>query len=376
MSSRWARAVAPFTAGVPVQAEEAAAPTDEAAAPARRDPAPPRVPSASSPASSSTPGEPVSAQELSRPLNPSGDRVFPVVFGGSSFGWTIGDELAGALLDRYAHEGGNLVDVADSYASGRSEVMLGSWLRRRNAAGRFLVSTKVGRHPDAPGLGPVSLVRAVEASLTRLGVDRINQLYLHVDDSATRLEDVLGTVGWLIDSGKVGSLGVTSYSAERLVEARVLAGAGYPLITSLQLHYSLLTRDAFDGDTGLVARAQGLSVLSYFSLESGFLSGRYRQRQDLTASVRSTRAGAHLNRRGLRVLRALDRVADEHGVAPATAALAWVLGRQGITGAIVGSSSVRQLDEAMAAARLELSPRGRAALDVAASGSSGRRRLP
>lgn len=351
MSSRWARVVAPFTAAVPVQAE--AATTVAAPVPAMPEP----------------------MRDPSRRLNPNGDMVFPVVFGGSAFGWTIGDELAGTLLDRFAQDGGNMVDVADSYSSGRSETMLGSWLRRRRVTGRFLISTKVGRHPDAPGLGSVSLVRAVEASLNRLGVEHINQLYLHIDDSAARLEDILGTAQWLIDSGKIGALGVTSYSAERLVEARVLAGAGYPLITSLQLHYSLLNRSPFDGDTGLVARAQGLSVLSYFSLESGFLSGRYRQRQDLNGSTRSTRAGAHLNRRGLRVLRTLDRIADEHGVAPATVALSWVLARPGITGAIVGASSIRQLDEAMRAARLELSPRALAALDEVAPSSAARRRL-
>ncbi|MGO3885028.1 MAG: aldo/keto reductase [Mycetocola sp.] len=362
MSSRWARVVAPFTASVPVVAPESGPIPVDAAAQISE--------SAAAPV-----GNKPEATDVRRVLNPGGDSVFPIVFGGSSFGWTMGDELASTLLDHFDREGGNLVDVADSYASGRSEVMLGTWLRRRRATDRFLVSTKVGRHPDAPGLGPVSLVRAVEASLNRLGVERINQLYLHIDDSSARMEDVLGTAQWLIDSGKIGAIGVTSYSAERLVEARVLAGAGYPLVSSLQLHYSLMTRGGFDGDVGMVARAQGLSVLSYFSLESGFLSGRYRQRQDLSGSTRSTRAGMHLNRRGLRVLRVLDRVADEHGVAPATAALSWVLSHAGVTAAIVGASSIRQLDEALAAARLELSPRGIAALDDVSAGSSGRRRL-
>lgn len=280
--------------------------------------------------------------------------VFPIALGTSVFGWTAQSDASAAILNRYADFGGNFIDTADSYSAGRSEHIIGSWMARRGNRDDMVVATKVGSHPDNPGLGPVSMVRAVEASLQRLQIDHIDLLYFHLDDRSVPLEDSLGTAQWLIESGKVRYLGASNFTAERLVEARILSAAGYPRFEALETHYSLLHRRPFEGDLELVSRGQGLGVMPYFGLENGFLTGKYRSRADLDDSARSVRVARHLNRSGLRVLHALDLVAHEQDAPVAAIALAWLLNRSGVAAPVASASRPEQVDSLVQAAAIRL----------------------
>jgi aryl-alcohol dehydrogenase-like predicted oxidoreductase len=194
-------------------------------------------------------------------LGETGLSVFPLALGGAEFGWNVDVEASHAVLDSYAERGGNMVHTADSFSGGRSEHIIGQWLRTRGTRDATVVAVRVGRHPDNPGLGSVNLVRAVEASLRRLDTDRIDVLYLdaHAGDAAP-LEDTLATAEWLVDSGKVRALGAYGYAATQLVEARILSSAGYPRLTVLDVPYSVVRQDELDGDLRLVAGAQGMAV--------------------------------------------------------------------------------------------------------------------
>lgn len=278
----------------------------------------------------------------------------PLALGGSTFGWTVDAEAAFAVLDRYAGTGGAIIDTSDSFAAGRSETIIGEWMASRCTRDRMVVTTKVGRHPDHRGSGPVDLVAAVDDSLSRLGIDRIDLLYFHGDDLDLPLEERLGAVDALIAAGKVRAIGASDFSPERLIEARVLAANGLPRFEALTTRYNLLERRTFEGAPELVAHAQGLSVLPYFALANGFLGGGVRRRSDARHDARGARQAAHLSRRGHRVLAAVDAVAFAHGVPPATIALAWLLAKPTIVAPVVSATRPEQVEALMSAASVEL----------------------
>ncbi|SEC09759.1 Predicted oxidoreductase [Paramicrobacterium humi] len=280
--------------------------------------------------------------------------VFPLALGGSVFGWTASAEDTVAILDRYAALGGNFIDTADSYSGGLSEVQIGAWMRHRRNRDHIVVATKIGRHADYPGLARQNVIAAVDASLERLGTDRIDLLYLHRDDPTVPLESTLSAVRELMAAGKVLSLGASDFPAERLVQARVLAAAGYPRITAYETEYSLVNRRSFEGDRALVARGQGLAVMPYFALASGYLTGKYRSRADFHGSTRESRAEEHFTRRGRRVLRALDEIAAAASSTPATVALAWLLHQPGVLAPVVSASHPEQVDALAASVHLTL----------------------
>ncbi|MGI9823406.1 aldo/keto reductase [Agromyces sp. Marseille-Q5079] len=280
--------------------------------------------------------------------------VHPLALGTSTFGWTLGNEDAFSVLDRFAGTGGDLVDTADSYASGRSESIIGAWMASRKTRDRMHVMTKVGRSPEHPGLSPEAIRAAVDDSLQRLATDRIDVLFFHGEDPEVPLEESLGAVGALVDAGKVRAIGASDFGPERLIEARVLAANGLPRFQALTVRYNLMERTAFEGATELVAHAQGLAVLPYFPLANGFLGGGIRRRADVRHDARGERAGAHLGRRGARVLAALDEIASAHEVAPATVALAWLLAKPSVLAPVASASSPDQLDALIAAASLDL----------------------
>ncbi|MDR6614292.1 MULTISPECIES: aldo/keto reductase [Microbacteriaceae] len=280
--------------------------------------------------------------------------VYPLSLGASVFGWTADGDTSLAILDRFTELGGDFIDTADSYVGGRSEVLIGKWMRERRNRDRMVVATKVGRHHDNPGLGSVSMIRAVEASLERLQTDHIDLLYFHEDDPETPLEDSLATAEWLIESGKVRYLGASNFSADRLIEARILASSGLPKFVAIQTQYNLMHRSEFESAPRIVAAAQGLAVMPYYALANGFLTGKYRSKGDLTAGARSVRAAAYVNRRGQRVLAVLDRIAAEHHVAPASIALAWLLAKRTIAAPVASASRPDQVDALMAAAGIRL----------------------
>src|SRR5690606_13419649 len=242
-----------------------------------------------------------------------------------------------ALLERYLEFGGNAVHTADGYSGGRSEHIVGQWLRASGNRDRIVLCARIGAHADNPGLGSVNLVRAVEASLARLGVDRIDVLYLDASlDEGTNLEDTLATVEWLRDTGKVAALGGFRFAPERLVEARILASAGYPRLEVLDEPYNLVRREAFEGDLRLVAAAQNLAVTPSHALEHGFLSGRHRSKSEVSG-VRGQQMRMHLNRRGIRVLRALDIIAAELSAPVAAVSIAWLLAQRTVVAPIVNA---------------------------------------
>ncbi|QIG38129.1 aldo/keto reductase [Microbacterium sp. 4R-513] len=295
-------------------------------------------------------------KSLRVPLGESGFDVFPLILGGAEFGWNVDLESSHDILDAYVELGGNAIHTADSFAGGRSEHIIGQWLSSRGLRDEIVLAVRVGGHPDNPGLGPVNLVRAVEASLTRLGTDRIDVLYLDaVADTGTAIEDTLATAEWLVESGKARALGAVGYTAAQLVEARIFASAGYPRITVLDVPFNVLRRHEFDSDLRLVAGAQGVAVTPSHALEHGFLSGRHRTRVRGSLSVRGAQLAASLNRRGTRTLRALDAVGAELGVPDAAVAVAWLLAQRIVTAPIVNAYAAAHVEELVQGVGVRLS---------------------
>ena len=289
-------------------------------------------------------------------LGESGASVFPLILGAAEFGWNVDLESSHDILDSYVELGGNAVHTADSFAGGRSEHIVGQWIHSRGLRDDVVLAVRVGGHPDNPGLGPVNLVRAVEASLTRLRTDRIDVLYLDATaDSATAIEDTLATAEWLVESGKARALGTVGYTAAQLVEARIFASAGYPRITVLDVPFNVVRRHEFDADLRLVAGAQGMAVTPSHALEHGFLAGRTRTRTRGTLSVRGAQIAAHLNRRGSRILRALDVVGAELGVPDAAVAVAWLLSQKLVTAPIVNAYAPQHVEELVQGVGVRLS---------------------
>lgn len=280
--------------------------------------------------------------------------VHPLALGCSVFGWTVDGADSLRILDRHRGLGGNFLDTADSYSAGRSEVLIGTWLRSRGARDHTVIATKIGRNPDHPGLSPESITGAVQASLRRLGTDYIDLLYFHLDDPYVPLEESLGAVDALIRRGQVRYLAASNFSAERLMEARVLSANGLPRFVALETHFNLVHRKPFETSLALVTHAQGMAVLPYFALAHGFLAGRYRTKLAATGTARAGRAAGYLNRRCLRVLAVVDRIAAEHGVQPATIALAWLLARDGAMVPVAGAGHPDHVDALVAAAGIRL----------------------
>jgi aryl-alcohol dehydrogenase-like predicted oxidoreductase len=280
--------------------------------------------------------------------------VYPLSLGGSVFGWTADGESSARTLDRYNALGGNFIDTADSYAGGRSEVIIGNWMHERGNRDHLVLATKIGRHADAPGLGAVNIVRAVEASLERLQTDHIDLLYFHDDDPSVPLENSLSTAEWLIESGKVRYIAASNFPAERLIEARILSSTGLPKFVAIQSRYNLVQREQFESGLRIVAAAQGLAVMPYAALADGYLTGKYRSRSDLASSARGARVAEHLGRKGARMLGALERVALEHDTSIPSIALAWLLAKRSVVAPVASASMPAQVDALMLAASIRL----------------------
>ncbi|WP_405018434.1 aldo/keto reductase [Kitasatospora sp. NBC_00070] len=302
--------------------------------------------------------------------------VSTLSLGGNVFGWTADRADSFAVLDAYAAGGGNFVDTADVYSAwvpgntgGESETILGDWLRSRGNRADIVVATKVGAHPEATGLSAVTVKSATEESLRRLGVERIDLLYTHRDDTSTPVEEFVPALDQLVREGKVRAVAASNISAERLTEAlEFSAREGLAAYVAVQPHYNLVSRDTYEGPLADVVAAYGLSAVPYYALASGFLTGKYRPGGDPVASARALGAARYLESpRGPKVLDALDRVAAAHGVAPATVALAWLAAQPTVAAPIASARTVAQLPALLAAARLELGAEELALLDAASA---------
>ncbi|MEE7501994.1 aldo/keto reductase [Methylobacterium mesophilicum] len=304
--------------------------------------------------------------------------VAPFCLGGNVFGWTADEAASFAILDRFVESGFDFIDTADVYSrwapghsGGESEAVIGRWLAARSGArDRIVLATKVGMDlgEAGQGLSAAHIERACEASLRRLGVDRIDLYQSHLDDATVPLEETLRAHERLIAAGKVRAIGASNYSAARLAEAlSVSAAAGLPRYECLQPDYSLAQR-GYEAELEPLCRAEQIGVIGYFSLAAGFLTGKYRSADDAAGRPRENRVAKYLNPRGLALLDVLDSVARAHGASPAQVALAWIIARPGITAPIASATSVAQLDELLGAVRLTLAPEAIDRLDAASAG--------
>jgi len=299
------------------------------------------------------PGGPATVR---RRIGPSDLRVFPIALSGTVFGWTADGPTTTSILDRFVELDGTFIDTADSYAGGRSEIMIGNWMRERRNRDSITIATKVGKSPDYPGLSAPAIQAAVKASLRRLQVSHIDLLFLHIDDAAISFDETLLAVDELIRAGDVRYFGGSDHTGDRLLEARIAAGQlGVAHMVALQKHYNLMHRVEYEGDLARVSNQLDLAVMPRFALAAGFLTGKYRTRADCERERRGAEVSGYLNRRGVRILGALDRVAAETDSAVATAALAWLLSRPRVVAPVVSVSKPEQLDAVMAAAHTPLS---------------------
>lgn len=312
-----------------------------------------------------------------RPLGRSPLAVAPLAFGANVFGWSADEARSFELLDAFVAGGGNLIDTADVYPAwvpgnrgGESEAIIGRWLKKSGKRDRVLIATKVAKWAEHPGLSPANIRAAAEGSLRRLGTDRIDLYFAHEDDASVPMHETLGAFAQLIEEGKVRAIGASNFSAARTAEALTLSKQhGLPRYECLQPEYNLVARAGYETELEPLVREQGLGVICYYALASGFLTGKYRSETDLAKSIARGRAAQrHLNPRGLRVLAALDAVAAAHGGAtPAQVALAWLIARPGITAPIASATSVAQVEEIMGALSLALRGEEIAALDDASA---------
>jgi aryl-alcohol dehydrogenase-like predicted oxidoreductase len=305
-----------------------------------------------------------SSRSSLRQIGDSALHVYPLAMSGNVFGWTADVATTEAILDAYAAEGGNFIDTADSYAGGRSEIMIGNWMRDRRNRSDTVVATKIGKNFDNPGLSARSVTAAVHASLERLRTGYIDLLYLHIDDETVPFEETLFAVDELIRAGKVRYFGVADHTGNRLIEARIAsAQMGVAPMVALQNHYNLVHRTEYEGDLARVADRQGLGVMPRFALGSGFLTGKYRSRSDIAKHERGKEAAQYLNRRGLRVLSCLDKIAAVHDVPVATIALAWLLMKPHVVAPVASASHPDQVADLTAAVRVPLTRAQVAELD-------------
>jgi len=289
-------------------------------------------------------------------------QVAPLMFGGNVFGWTADEATSFSILDAFVDAGLDFIDTADVYSAwapgnhgGESEAIIGKWLQRSGKRDRIVLATKVSKHPQRKGLSAANIQAAVEDSLRRLQTDYIDVYFSHDDDTATPLAETLGAYQRLIEAGKVRVIGASNHSGARVEEALALSRQhGLPEYQVLQPEYNLYDRAGYETDLEPVALAYQLGVVVYWSLASGFFSGKYRSKEDLADKARGSRVEKYLNERGLRILGALDRVAARHASTPASVALAWLIARPSVTAPIASATSLRQLESLVAAVHLTL----------------------
>jgi aryl-alcohol dehydrogenase-like predicted oxidoreductase len=307
-----------------------------------------------------------------RKLGTSGLEIAPLVLGGNVFGWTADRDASFAVLDAFAGAGFNAVDTADVYSrwapghqGGESETVLGEWMKARGNRDKVVLITKVGSEmPAGKGLKAAYIQSACEASLKRLQTDYIDLYFSHFPDKETPIAETLEAHQRLIEQGKVRAVGGSNYDAAGLKEALDAAGDSRARYTVLQPHYNLVVRDQYEGALEDLCAKEGLGVIPYFALASGFLTGKYRSEADLKKSPRGGRMKDLVKGRGLDILAALDRVGARHNATPAQVALAWLMARPSVTAPIASATGAAQIKELTPAAGLKLSAEDLKTLDV------------
>jgi aryl-alcohol dehydrogenase-like predicted oxidoreductase len=298
--------------------------------------------------------------------------VFPLCLGGNVFGWTANERQSFDVLDAYAAAGGNFIDTADAYSAwvpghtgGESETIIGRWMAARGTRNEMVIATKVGMTPGLNGLSAETIRTAVEASLWRLDIDRIDVYYAHADDPDTPLTESLHAFDAILREGKVRYIAASNYTAPRLAEALAVSSReGLARYIALQPHYNLVHRSDYDGELRDLCAREGLACFPYYGLAKGFLTGKYRPGIQVD-SRRAASASAYLDERGLRVLATLDDIAAAHHTTVAAVALAWLIAQPTVVASIASARSVEQLKELLPAADLSLSPEDLGRLNAA-----------
>jgi aryl-alcohol dehydrogenase-like predicted oxidoreductase len=305
-----------------------------------------------------------------RKLGKTDLNIVPVVFGGNVFGWTADEARSFELLDAWVDRGFNCVDTADVYSmwmpghtGGESETIVGKWLAQSGKREKLVLLTKVGfemkgggKWPGGKGLSKKWILEEVESSLKRLQTDYIDLYQSHTDDESVPLEETLGAYQQLIEQGKVRYIGASNYKGARLAEAMdVAAEKKLPEYKTLQPEYNLHDRKAYEEDLAPVAAKYGLGVIPYFSLASGFLTGKYQSLEDAKGAKRESRVQKYFDGRGMKILKALQQVSEETGAEQAAISLAWLMAQPTITAPIASATNVRQMEAMSAAVELELS---------------------
>jgi aryl-alcohol dehydrogenase-like predicted oxidoreductase len=291
--------------------------------------------------------------------------IVPVVFGGNVFGWTADEARSFELLDAWVDRGFNCIDTADVYSvwmpghvGGESETIIGKWLKQSGKRDEVVLLTKVGMEMKSggKGLSKKYILEEVEESLKRLQTDRIDLYQSHKDDESVPLEETLEAYAQLIDEGKVRYIGASNYKGARLAEAEELAEREkLPAYKTLQPEYNLHDRQGYEADLAPVAEKYGLGVIPYFSLASGFLTGKYQSAEDAKGKNREGRVQKYFDERGVKILKALKKVSEETGAEQAAVSLAWLLEQPTITAPIASATSTEQMEALFAAVDLKLS---------------------
>ncbi|MCI1031099.1 MULTISPECIES: aldo/keto reductase [Raoultella] len=316
---------------------------------------------------------------MTRPLGKTGFSIAPLVFGGNVFGWTCDEKTSFAILDAFVDHGFDAIDTADVYSrwadgnqGGESETIIGRWLQARpGMRERVKIFSKVGADmgPDGQkGLSKAWIQQAVERSLRRLNTDYIDLYFAHWPDPQTPLAETLEAFQALQQAGKIRATGASNLDAQQLSAAlEVARKGGLPAWQVLQPEYNLYHRSAFEGALCDLCISREIGVVTYYSLASGFLTGKYRQQADLAQSQRGGGIAKYLNPRGIRILDTLEEVAGQHNAKPAEVALAWLMSREGVTAPIASATSVAQVESFARAAGLTLNAAQLARLEIASA---------
>ena len=306
--------------------------------------------------------------------------VFPLSLGGNVFGWTADRDASFEILDAFHAGGGDFIDTADSYSAwapghtgGESETLIGEWLASRKPR-NLVVATKVSRHPEFRGLAPKNIRAAAEASLQRLGVERIDLYYAHYDDPSVPLEEIVAGFADLVRDGLVRYTALSNVAPDRIRKwlelAQAAGGEGLPV--AIQPHYNLVHRNEVEEDLIPLAEQFGLSLVPYYGLAAGFLTGKYRSTDAAAqSSPRAAGAAKYATAQGLRIIDTLEQIGAEHGASIAATALAWLRAQPTVAAPIASASHVTQVADLLASATLELSPEELAALNTVSEWTPG-----
>ncbi|MGE0564647.1 MAG: aldo/keto reductase [Pseudolabrys sp.] len=310
-----------------------------------------------------------------RPLGRSGISIAPLVLGTNVFGWNVDEPTSFALLDAFVDAGFSAIDTADSYSrwvkghvGGESETVIGNWVAKNGKRDKVMIATKLGEDMgEGRCLKADYIIRSAEGSLKRLKTDRIDLYQTHFDDDITPVEETLEAYAKLIKAGKVRAIGASNLTPERF-EASLAASKqlGIPRYESLQPLYNLSDRNEFETEYAPICRREGIGVISFYALAAGFLTGKYRSKEEAGQHPgRGGRLKRYFDMRGMRILAALDTVAKRHDATQTQVSLAWVIANPLITAPIVSATSVAQLSDIMKAPALKLSADDMAILDKA-----------